>query len=443
MVSIKFRTIDDFRKAGVAASQVSGIHSGNAGDVLYSLPAVRSLGIRHLILNVYRDPNPLRHLTEENARQLAPLLLAQDYLDRVTLVSAGVPLESVDPECIDVDYVLDRFRNQDALHIHLMHAHAQAMHAEIEANAPFLQVPAGEFEANEVVLALTPRYRILTDEFLRDLMLYFDDILILAIPGEWRSLAGIPGRIRKCADYLEMAQVIQKARVFIGNPGLAAAIAEGLKAPRVIDLPIEPCNAFPIGPKGYVLPAGRAEFVAIVHRLCGDRPRLASLYSDLLRALASQTSGSSEPRHETEAGALSLIGAVDAAHITLEGGGWTRLSAEENGVFLHPGPQENAPARALFDGLRLEGHNCFQADLCVDHPESAPVRFQFHLRDENGVTIQESTRDVAPVTPVRWQVTFPRNFSTASVELLTSMAPGSQTPNFAWAWVRNPQLRMI
>ena len=170
-------------------------------------------------------------------------------------------------------------------------------------------------------------------------------------------MAGIPGRVRKYADFLEMAQLIQQARIFIGNQSLAAAIAEGLKAPRIIDLPIEPCNAFPIGPKGYVLPAVRAEFVAIVHRLCGDRPRLASLYSDILRAVASQTSGSCEPRPETGVGALSLIGAVDAAQFTLEGGGWTRLSAEENGVFLHPGPEENSPARALFDRLRLAGQN--------------------------------------------------------------------------------------
>lgn len=97
MVSIKFKTIEDFRKDGAAERPVSGIHSGNAGDVIYSLPTVQKLGIRHLILNVYRDPNPLRSLTEQNARALVPLLLAQEYLDRVTLVSAGVPLNRSTP----------------------------------------------------------------------------------------------------------------------------------------------------------------------------------------------------------------------------------------------------------------------------------------------------------------------------------------------------------
>lgn len=431
MVSIKFKTIEDFGATGPATPQLSAIHSGNAGDVIYSLPAVRALGIRHLFLNIYRDPNPLRHLTEENARALVPLLLAQDYVDRVTLVSAGVPLDSVDPECIDVDYVLDRFRTQDALHIHLVHAHALAVRAEIDATSPFLRVPEGAPEAAEVVLALTPRYRTLTDEFLRDLMLYFDDILILAIPEEWRSVAGIPGRIRKCADYLEMARLIRQARVFIGNPGLASAIAEGLKAPRIVDLPLEPVNAFPLGPDGYVLPAGHAEFVDILRRLCGDRPRLSSLYSDLLQSVAAESTR------------LQLIGGADSSRITLEGGGWTKLAPEEKSVFLHPGAQDTVPPRALFEGIPLAGHNCLQADLSVEHPESAPVRFSFHLRDESGATIHQSTREVQPAESVHWRVIFPRTFSRASLEIATCLAEGAESPNYAWAWVRNPQLRVI
>ena len=140
---------------------------------------------------------------------------------------------------------------------------------------------------------------------------------------------------------------------------------------------------------------------------------------------------------------LPLIGEIDSGPITLDGGAWTRLAPEQNGVFLHPGPKETAPPRARFGGLRLAGHNCFEADLSVDHPESAPVCFLFHLRDENGQTIQESTREVQPAETVRWQVTFPRTFSTASLELSTVMAPGSESPNFAWAWVRNPQFRVI
>lgn len=313
-----------------------------------------------------------------------------------------------------------------------MYAHAKAIHVEIDPNQPFLQVPAGTEEGNEVVLALTPRYRNLSDEFLRDLTLYFDDILILALPEEWRPVSGIPGRVRQCRDFVEMAQLIQRARVFIGSPSLASAIAEGLKAPRVIDLPVDLPNAFPIGPKGYVLPASHGEFVDVVRRLCGDLPRVACLYSDLIRLLDSLAA----------IRVLPLLEEVPPDRITLDGGGWSRLSPDENGVFLHPGPQGSAPPRVRFEGILLSGHNCFEADLRIDHPESAPVCFRLHLRDENGLTIHESSRQVNPAEPVHWQVTFPRSFSTASLELSTILA-GSESPDYAWAWARNLKFRVV
>ncbi len=435
MVSINFKTIDDFCSGDRGAPLLSAIHSGNPGDIIYSLPAVRALGIRHLYLNIYRDPNPYRRLTEDQARALAPLLLAQDYIDRVTLVSAGVPLESVDPECLNVDYSLDRFRLEDLPHIHLMQAHARAVRAEIDPNLPFLTVPAGAHPPAEVVLALTPRYRGLTDDFLRDLALYFDDILILTIPGEWRTVSGIPGQIRQCADYLEMAQHIAAASVFIGNPGLASAIAEGLKAPRIVDLPVESANAFPVGPNGYVLPSGRKEFVDIVQRLCGDRPRLAALYSDLQRALEEQTS--------LNRGRLPLIGGGNGPRITLGGGILTRLARDEHSVLLHPGAADAPPAQAAFDGLKLSGHNCFQASLSVEHANASPVQFRFCLRGERGAIIHECVREVEPSEPVQWQVTFPRSFGDATVELSTYLAPGAASSDFAWAWFRHPQLRIV
>ena len=435
MVSIKFRTIDDFRKENAAGPLVSGIHSGNAGDLIYSLPAVRAAGIRHLILNVYKDLNPLRKLPEATARALVPLLLAQDYLDRVTLVTAGVPLESVDPRCIDVDYVLDRFRREDTDRLHLMFAHGKALHVEIDPNLPFLQVPAGTESGAEAVLALTPRYRNLSDEFLRSLALYFEDILILAIPEEWRTVTGIPGRVRQCADFLEMAQCIAGAGVFIGSPSLASAIAEGLKAPRMIDLPLDLPNAFPVGPNGCVLPAGRGEFVDVARRLCGSNPRLAALYDDLLHSLEALAGG--------ERPWLRLFQAVPSHRITLDGGGWKQLAPEEDGVFLHPGPRGSEPPRIRFDGLLLDGHNYFEADLSIAHPEGVPVCFQLHLRDKNGLTIQTSSQEVHADAPVRWQVNFPPTYSTVSLELSTVLAPGLESPHYAWAWARRLRLRVV
>ncbi|MGA8027946.1 MAG: hypothetical protein WB992_12460, partial [Bryobacteraceae bacterium] len=289
MVSVSFKTLLDQQKPSYQAGARTAIHSGNAGDLLYSLPSVRALGVRHLFLNVYRDPDPNWKLTHESAMGLAPLLLAQDYIDRVTVVTAGVPLQSVDPECIGVDYILDQFRNQDFTQMHLMHSYALAMKVEIDPNEPFLSVPlAANGSHADLVIASTPRYRLLSEEFIRQIALYFGNIVILALPEEWRVISGTSGEVRKCRDFLEMAQIINGSGLFVGNPSLASAVAEGLKVPRIIDLPVV-ANAFPIGPRGYVLPTRRGEFLDMVRHLCPDNLKVSSMYADLNTSIRNLT----------------------------------------------------------------------------------------------------------------------------------------------------------
>jgi hypothetical protein len=65
------------------------------------------------------------------------------------------------------------------------------------------------------------------------------------------------------------------------------------------------------------------------------------------------------------------------------------------------------------------------------------------LRDEQGATIHRSMQEVQPAESVHWHVTFPCSFGKASLEIATFLGPGAESPNYAWAWVRNPQLRVI
>lgn len=277
MVSIRFRVLHDQLKASYQDGVKSGIRSGNAGDIIYSLPTVKALGIRHLILNVYRSPDPLRLLSEETAFGLLPLLLFQDYIDRVTIVFAGVPLERLDPACIEVDFNLDQFRNQDTHRLHLMVAHARAQAAHIDPNVAFLSVPysAEETVAPEVVMAFTPRHRLLSDDYIRALIIHlgFKEPLLLTVPEEWRSVSGIPGRVIRCKDMFEMACIINSSPIFIGSPGLASAIAEGLKVPRLVDLQVD-ANAFPVGPRGYAIPNQIQELSSMLQHI--QRSRAAS-----------------------------------------------------------------------------------------------------------------------------------------------------------------------
>jgi hypothetical protein len=168
-------------------------------------------------------------------------------------------------------------------------------------------------------MAITPRHRVLSDEYVRQIALQFVNPLILAIPEEWRAITGIPGRVHKCDDLLEMACLINRAPLFIGTPSLASAIAEGLKVPRIVDLP-SIANAFPIGPRGYVIPSRLVDFQRTVRHLTpGGATTVPSLRGDAARSAGDDFEQSIESgfpvRGELRAfpaGGLIPIGYVDA-----------------------------------------------------------------------------------------------------------------------------------
>jgi hypothetical protein len=459
MVSISFKTLLDRDKVEGGGPRRSAIHSGNGGDILYSLPTVKALGARHLFLNVYRSPDPNRKLTEEMARELVPLLLAQDYIDRVTVVKAGVPLEDVDPDCIGIDFVLDRFRNADFTHTHLMHAYAQTFGVEIDPNEPFLSVPSAHGDSRpHVVLSLTPRYRALTDEFVRELGLYFDNIVAVGIPDEWRAVSGFDARLETCGDFLELAQLIEQSSLFIGNPSLASAIAEGLKVRRIIDLP-SVANAFPIGPRGFILPARRADFFDIARRLCPDNLPICSLYADLNASLQEMKAENEKLRQVAERSApclkeiqpskaatardvLSLIREAENGRASFVGGFETKLQSDNQTIYLHPGPPGSAEAKAHFEAMQIPGFNAFESDIYVNNEQAEPVCFFFRIYDAHGALLIETSKEVVSATKIHWRFEFAPVYDPVTVELATRMSLAARTERFAWAHFRNPELRM-
>jgi len=75
----------------------SCIHSGNASDIIYSLPIVRMLEIEHFIINVHSgltfDKSGRTNMSLEVAHFLCPLLLKQPYIKKVSIVKSDLPSE--------------------------------------------------------------------------------------------------------------------------------------------------------------------------------------------------------------------------------------------------------------------------------------------------------------------------------------------------------------
>ena len=284
----------EFGDAGGARR--TAVHSGNMGDVLYSLPTIAALGADRLILNLVDDPGVGgRRLDRASAEFLAPLLLAQPGIRSVAiaavpaelsvffgrnegekLVSRGLPLERVDARALGVDHCLDRFRLMAADEMHLIDAHARAMGVSVDGRPAFLALesPSDPLPNDAIILSLTPRYRHLPSTFFAELLEGLGPVFLIGRPEEQSVYRGIPGTFVTSRVGVELAHLIGSGRLFVGTPSLPYAIAEGLKVKRVVDVPAWPLNAFPLGADGWMLPTDLTAARLLVKELLeGDRPR--------------------------------------------------------------------------------------------------------------------------------------------------------------------------
>ena len=228
-------------------------HSGNAGDIIYSLPAVKALAdgrpaSLYLQLDQPADYTGREHplgnvkLNKFMAQGLFPLLRTQPYLSEVEIYSGQT-----------IDFDLDDFRNlpiaTDRGHIARWYFWVYGVTSDL--TVPWLDVPKLDTPAKAIVLARSQRYRNggLDFRFLNEMGL----IRFVGTRGEFEEMRQMLPQLEyvECTDFLQLARVIKSARFFIGNQSFPYSIAEAMKVPRVL----EGCricpNVIPDGANGF------------------------------------------------------------------------------------------------------------------------------------------------------------------------------------------------
>ena len=217
-------------------------HSGDLGDIIFSLPTIRALGGGIL----YLDPTggkkePLvewgirsgedkavynnTKLTKKGIDSIKSLLEYQDYINGVEYWE-GQPF----------DYNLDEFRKNIAYN-NLSDSHLAAFSLPFtERDEKWLDVPAPIMDDpnKNIVFARSCRYHsnypfweMMDREYIKRAMYIGHEKEYEYFQYTYPHMKEVPHR--KVESLLEMAQIIQGASVFIGNQGLPHAIAEGLK----------------------------------------------------------------------------------------------------------------------------------------------------------------------------------------------------------------------
>jgi hypothetical protein len=236
----------------------TAIHSGKLGDIIFSLPTVRQLGIDTFFIRtgVY--------LGEKEAEQISELLRLQPYIHHASVHQGEL-----------INFDLDRFRNF-AIPIptlHLAECHWRGMGGEGDLKIePWLSVPPAEIPAPILVNRCLRAQALRNWEWLRPMPAVF-----IGLPEEhadFERACGFSIPYHPTETVLDFAAAIAGAALYIGNQSLGMAIAEALDKPRKLEvnwahpcgMPLTRRGAFINDREGNMIPASISDWQSIIDR---------------------------------------------------------------------------------------------------------------------------------------------------------------------------------
>ncbi len=229
-------------------------HFGLAGDIIYAIPAMKTLAGNkkiHLHLQInqkslykksMKHTNQGKILTEKSVELMAPLLLSQPEFAVCDILTDQ-----------KIDYDLDEFRNfpfdYNTNHICRWYFHMYGITADL--GKPWLTVQPDKSMANEIVIARSFRYRSpgISYRFLNN----YTNLTFVGLTEEYEDIKqSIPNlKYKPVKHFLELAQIIGGCKFFIGNQSFPFSLAEALKVKRVLEVCFECPNVIPEGVNAY------------------------------------------------------------------------------------------------------------------------------------------------------------------------------------------------
>jgi len=220
-----------------ASSERVFCHSGDLGDIIYSLPAIRALGGGKIVLTRCKDAAPYitrEPMTKERADLIIPLLKNQPYIKDAEFADCP-PKDAV---------MLDEFR-------HLIHGEQLGVHRHWRLSAlhlkqcglptwidstPWLWAEPSE-KAPAVVMARSLRYHNPEFPWPKIIEKYRGIAGFIGTPKEYEAFVADCGDVAyiPTKDLMEAASIIAGCSLFIGNQSAPLAIAVGMGKPAVVE----------------------------------------------------------------------------------------------------------------------------------------------------------------------------------------------------------------
>ena len=230
--------------------ELSFLHSGRLGDLIYSLATIKELSKSHkcrLYIQVekpmlgHHDSSRKTFIDKRCGDLILPLLRNQDFLETVNIYK---------DEKIDID--LDLFRDIPINHsFYSSRWFSHICGVNINVEDTFLSVKPHDSIKNKIILGRSGRYRnaYINYKFLKDKK----NLLCIGLKDEFEESKREVNNLEfyECKDFLEMAEIIKASKFFVGNMSLQYIISEALKIPRLLEASPDYPVAFPVGPNAF------------------------------------------------------------------------------------------------------------------------------------------------------------------------------------------------
>jgi hypothetical protein len=237
------------------SKEISFSHTGHAGDIIYSIPAMLALAGRRKI-NFYlelnqpardftpsmRHPNGKLMLTQKSVELFTPLILSQPHFARCEALHGQ-----------QVDYDLTAFRQLpfDYRMGSIARWYFLTYGINWDLGKPWLYVTPNTAYEDAVVIARSSRYHSpgISYGFLKK----YTRLVFVGVPDEYNEMKKeLPAlEYAPVHDFLQLAKIIAGSRLFIGNQSFPFSLAEALKVPRVLEVYHQCPNVLVEGANGY------------------------------------------------------------------------------------------------------------------------------------------------------------------------------------------------
>ena len=231
-------------------------HSGHLGDIINSLPVIKEISKKkncNLFIRVNKPtnlkiidkthPSGEFFLSHNGYSKILPLLKKQSYLKKVSLYSKK--------EIVDVN--LDSFRNlplnfnMDSIR---WYSHITGVNPELDKPWISNLKKIKKFKNSIIIMRSLRRQNAnISYKFLKK----YKKVFFIGLYNEFvvlkKNLKNL--MFHDCKDFLEMAEIINSCRLFIGNLSFGYALAEAIKTPRLLESNLDFPLVYPNGKKGY------------------------------------------------------------------------------------------------------------------------------------------------------------------------------------------------